>query len=421
MSTTVLESDSSTTTINLTDGGVAVAISSVIDTVDGNNKPEPTKISSEAKKVDNHCSSSDIGPLSKKPKSRPTPYSKPILLTADRRQRKNKSITWRPDDSLRKIHYFEKIPDERINVYKLNVQPQTEAANASSQNAAVSSPNAHANRLNPLKSDAVQVVDSRQSGHALSSTQGHKSVHAPIRLAEWKLILIDFTPALPSPGWNSVERSAQAERETYVLGAIDLPGQPSTIDEPDNATGSEPTHSNEVKTIPLENPDELYTEYPDMYNSEIVNGIRITNGSFPPVVPNVAVFNGQSSQLLPDQYQQQLINVVQNPFTFQEMSAQFQQQQPQPFPFATQQQQQQPQPFQTHFIAQQQQQQPQQIVQPGPFMNQHPQPQPQQIQQSQPQHQQQPGVPGPITPWLNYPFNPVSENSHALLFRRPAT
>lgn len=55
-----------------------------------------------------------------------------------------------------------------------------------------------------------------------------------IEYVPWRpLIKLVLAPGTRQTGWNSVERSTQQERETFVLAAIDLPGQPSTIDEPD--------------------------------------------------------------------------------------------------------------------------------------------------------------------------------------------
>lgn len=242
------------------------------------------------------------------------------------------------------------------------------------------------------------------------------------KLPIWRpLILIDFTPELPSPGWNSIERSAQAERETYVLGAIDLPGQPSTLDEPDQQQqqlklNSTPSTNNgtsltssasskgdsatgdgtsSIKIIPIDNPEGMTSEYHGLYESEIVNGVRIPSDDPQAAVQSMAPFCNQQSQLLTGQFQQQLAHSTQNPFAFQEMGTQFQQhtQMQLQFPF----QQPQPQPMM-------------------PFNNQQ-----QSIQIQQQQQQQAAAMPGPVTPWLNYPFNQVSENSHAHLFRRPAT
>lgn len=358
--------------------------------------------------------SNNLGPITKKPKARPTPYSKPILLTGDRRSRKKKSITWQSAEKIHKVHYFEYIPDERVNVTRLNNLDQQNDTNASTANAAggSSSLNANANKLPNAVGGKISNASVDPIRRPISKAEADKCVE----YLPWRpLVLIDFTPELPSPGWNSLERSAQAERENYVLGAIDLPGQPSTLDEPDgqptqgtkpegagsnssiNCESSTNDDASSLKIIPLENPEGMFTEYPDMYNSEIVNGVRVPSDNQQPIVPNIAPFCNQQSQLLPNQFQQQLADATQNPFTFQEMSAQFQQQQ-QPFPF------QQQQPFQqTPFANQQQQQFQAAQQQPVPFVD------------------QQSGLTGPIMPWLSYPFNQVNESSHAHLFRRPAT
>lgn len=209
----------------------------------------------------------------KRSKTRPTPFSKPILLSADRRNRKKKSITWQSDEKIQKVHYFEWIADERINVTRDLNNP----TNVAVDNSALSgqplgtSPNAHANRLNqnPLAMSA-----------SAARNEATARTHDGLKRREWRLILIDFKNDHPGPGQNSLERIAQAERENYVLGAIDLPGQPSTIDEPDNdGTTSNVTRNEQgVKIIPLDNPDGSFSVYPDLSDSEIVNGIRMPPG-----------------------------------------------------------------------------------------------------------------------------------------------
>lgn len=237
-------------------------------------------------------STDNVGPVTKRPKARPAPYSKPILLTNDRRHRKKKSISWQPDEKIQKVHYFEFIADERVNVTRVNDlnQPTVESAPTAASQSVVagSSPNAHANRLNPLVGRSAQADVDPLSKR--TNPNNRQDSNEGIKYMEWKLILIDFTPELPSPGWNSVERSAQAERETYVLGAIDLPGQPSTLDEPDGPSGNELSTKDDassgVKIIPLDNPEGMYTEYPDMYNSEIVNGVRVADRGVLCAVPS---------------------------------------------------------------------------------------------------------------------------------------
>lgn len=214
-------------------------------------------------------------------RSSPYPVVKPsgsILLGADRQSRKRKSLSWQPDEKIHKVHYFEYIADERINVTKVNDQPR-DTTNASANLASGSS-------LNKLSNAAA-------GGAGLSDlvdrTNGkHDSIEK--EYSPWHLVPIDFAPELPSPGWNSIERTAQAEREQYVLGAIDLPGLPSTLDEPDQVyntnatTSSDPANAATTregecpKIIPLDSDEGVQTSYTDdnMYNSEIVNGVRIS-------------------------------------------------------------------------------------------------------------------------------------------------
>lgn len=291
------------------------------------------------------------------------------------RSRKRKSISWQSDDKLLKIHHFELIADERINVARVYYDPQNDT-NAS-QTAASS--NASGVKISNASVDPVRRPSKNESDLKC------------IDYLPWRpLILIDFTPELPPPGWNSKERSAQAERESCVLGAIDLPGQSSTLDEPEQQSKSGSSESNKedpnaTKEIPSESADGIYVEYPEMYSIDSQQNVN----------QNVSAYCSQS-QMVPNQMQQQMVNTTQNPF----MWTQFQQAQiPVAFPFQgqppppQQQQQQQLLPrFQTTIVPQI----PLQPVQPSPFIDQQP---------------------GPIMPWLNQ----TNENSHAHLFRRPAT
>lgn len=326
--------------------------------------------------------SDDVGPITKKPKSRPTPYTKTILLNSNNRgTRKRKSITWQPDDKIKAVKYFELIEGERINVYNNNRKLEAESMNGASPS----------RMLNPATVDGV--YKSKPNGKIESDKD------KPVEYSKWRpLIPIDFTPTLPSPGWNSLERTAQADREVYVLGAIDLPGKPSTLDEPDLPNSANKDDGSDITIIPLDNPEGMYTEYPDMYSSGVVNGVRQPSENSPAIVQNMTpYYDPQQSQsrLLPDQFQQQLVQATsQNPFSFQEMSAQFPQQ---------------PLPFQQQQLS-------------TPFTNTgQPQPLQQQDQAQVSQAQQPNSITGPIMPWLSYPFNQVNENSHAHLFRRPAT
>lgn len=380
----------------------------------------------------------DVGPITKRPKARATPYSKPILLTTDRQSRTRKSLKWQSDEKIQKVHYFELIEDERINVTRYNVdntQNDTNAAGGSSLNNKII--DSEGGKISNANVDPIRRPNGR-----VDSAGKH-----PIEYSPWRLIQIDIAPKLPSPGWNSSERKAQAEREQYVLGAIDLPGQPSTLDEPDqqpktttssnngnnnntstnNDSSTAKDDASNIKTIPLDNPEGSYTEYNDMYNSEVVNGVRVPTDNPQPVVPSLSSFcDQQQSQMLtgqmPQQQPQQMVNAGPNPFAMQDLGAQYQQQaQSMPLQFPFQQPQSQGQSFQAPnmpFLDSQQQRHQLQPNQP---------PQPQQTLQPQAQQQQlapfdpQLGLTGPMMPWLSYPFNQVNENSHAHLFQRPAT
>lgn len=218
-------------------------------------------------------------PIIKRPltKDRFSPYTKPspILLSSDRRSRKRKSITWQPDEKIQKVHYFEYIADERINVTRLNNPDQQNDTNASANLVAGSNLNANNKTLNAVGGK----VSNNSVESAVWRSDGKAESDKSIEYSPWRdLLPIDFTPELPSPGWNSIERSAQAVRETYVLGAIDLPGQPSTLDEPESGTSTATTTSESstkdgastVKIIPPDSADGVHTEYQNMYNSDIV-------------------------------------------------------------------------------------------------------------------------------------------------------
>lgn len=356
-------------------------------------------------------------PTPKRPKATHSPYhSKPILLSNDRSSRKRKSISWEPDDKIQKVHYFDYVADERINVTRLNnVGDRQIDANASAMAATSGTSSPTANNDSPLGTKM-----SNASVDPLKRSYGkNESADKFIERLPWpsRLDKIDYTPELPSPGWNSTERSAQAERETYVLGAIDLPGQPSFVDEPDQQPRSSSDENNDgEKTVPIDSAEGMFVEYPSMYKSEVVNGVRIPSDKPQSDVQSIAPFCNQQSQIFSNQFQQQMVHATQNPFAFQDMgTSQFQPQAQMQIPFPFQQQQQQS-------LQQQQPQDPHQPVQRFqqpimPFANQ------QQQQQTQPQPfgDQQTGLSGPVMPWLSYPFNQVNENSHAHLFRRPAT
>lgn len=197
-------------------------------------------------------------PPTKRLMVRSHPYSKPILLSGDRRSRKRKSLTWPSEDKIHKVHYFEYIVDERINVTRLNTADQANSPNASTT--LPGGPSLNANNKMPIPG-GVKISTRVDSDKCMD--------YVP-----WQsLILIDYTPELPSPGWNSIERSAQAERENYVLGAIDLPGQPSTLDEPDQQSKQGANDSNViVKEVPLDNPEGTFREYTDMYSDPYCPG-----------------------------------------------------------------------------------------------------------------------------------------------------
>lgn len=169
---------------------------------------------------------------------RHSPYTPILLKSSDRRSRKRKSISWQTEDKLLQVHHFELIDDERVNVYRENIQQSTSSD-------ADPPPTFSNNPTNP-NVDNKGVASNFGAGVKMFPNSQHNNGGSPYKKARnesisnivdnfpWRpLISIDYDPELPAPGWNSSERIAQAERENYVLGAIDLPGQPSTLDEPD--------------------------------------------------------------------------------------------------------------------------------------------------------------------------------------------
>lgn len=218
------------------------------------------------------------------------PTYSPILATgSDRRSRKRKSISWQSEDKLLKVHHFELIADERVNVTRVNNIDQQNDPNASFSAISGSSLNVN-NKVH--NAPGVKI-----SNASVDPVRRHSSkTESDTTNLPWRpLILIDFTPELSPPGWNSKERSVQAERELCVLGAIDLPGQPWTLDEPEQQSkpgssngpnvgpSSAPTtdllsesdkeDSSSTKIIPLDSAYGVYVEYNDMYNSKFVNGV----------------------------------------------------------------------------------------------------------------------------------------------------
>lgn len=220
-------------------------------------------------------------------RSSPYPTTKPtssILLGPDRQSRKRKSLSWQPDNEILKVRYFEYIADERINVTRVNTNDQQKDTNASANLASGSSLNNAQNKLS--NSAAGMNVSLTGSVDPVDRLNNGKHDLAEKEYSPWLLVPIDFAPELPSPGWNSMERTAQAEREQYVLGAIDLPGLPSILDEPDNYNATTTSSSSDsatkegesAKLIPLDSDEGVDTSYTNdnMYNSEIVNGVRIS-------------------------------------------------------------------------------------------------------------------------------------------------
>lgn len=380
--------------------------------------PQPTITQSRPASSSTLAESSQL--ITKAPKAKiiSSFRSNPILVVgSDRRSRKRKAkVTWQTDEKIQKVHYFEYDADERINVTRLNnntVDQQNPDLSNLPSNVAGGF-NLNANNKVPNAVGGGRILNA--SVDPIRRSNSKNDSDKCIEYLPWRsLIPIDFTPELQSPGWNSIERSAQAERETYVLGAIDLPGQPSTIDEPDQPTKTESnvttTDSNlkdgaqSIIDIPADNVEGNFTVHSNMYLND--NGMPSDNPQST-VVPHIPPFCHPQSQLLPNPFQQQLVHATQNPFNFQDMGAQFQQQAQMQLQFPCHQNQQlsfqQPiMPFnqqQQIRLLPQQQQQPQN---PSPFVD------------------QQSGLTGPVMPWLSYPFNQVNENSHAHLFKRPAT
>lgn len=176
--------------------------------------------------------------------ARHSPYTPILSKSSDRnKSRKRRSISWQSEDKLLQIHHFELIADERVNVYRANNDQQntidtdnSPTLNDSNNKGVISNNPGGVNKF-PSSS---QYFDNGTSGQL--SKNRNDSDSTTVDIFPWRpLISIDYDPEIPPPGWNSSERIAQAERESCVLGAIDLPGQPSTIDEPDQDYSSSHT------------------------------------------------------------------------------------------------------------------------------------------------------------------------------------
>lgn len=248
--------------------------------------------------------------------ARHSPYTPILSKSSDRNKtRKRRSISWQSEDKLLQIHHFELIADERVNVYRENsIQQSTiDADNSTNSNdpnnkGILSNSEGSVNKF-PNPSQNFENVG-MNSPFAKSRNDSDPTT---VDNFPWRpLISIDYDPELPPPGWNSSERIAQAERETCVLGAIDLPGQPSILDEPDqdypttnssiisrqssdsangnpnslfndSSTNSETlsayqqqqsntstnTNQQDDLIIPLESAHGVYREYYDMYTSHV--------------------------------------------------------------------------------------------------------------------------------------------------------
>lgn len=192
------------------------------------------------------------------------PDGPPGVLTIHRRKGPKKSITWRPQDQLEEIRYFELDETERVNVTKTFV-------------------------------DAKQMERTSERDAFLIASRKIDSEDTMMEQMEWitPLILIDDVPELQY-GTGSKEKEIQAEREKTCLKTIyfnrgmipDSPHEPDVI-----------TFQNvEPPTIPLEdvtgNPDAVH-DFTSMQWPEPRGSPPSTVGNFDDLsgIPNFTSLN----------------------------------------------------------------------------------------------------------------------------------
>ena len=164
---------------------------------------------------------------------------KGILVYHRGKDKRNKTIRWRPESNLVAVRYFELDEDERVNVNKLKFENMREFE-TKMEKAALASKTEIANEEQEI-------------------AKWYKPV--PLTFDENS----DYKPCFTSYGSQSTEKSAQNEREKTVLQALyfNLETTPNTPAEPDNPSDSLRGLSNGATIIPLEDKDADEGSYHD--------------------------------------------------------------------------------------------------------------------------------------------------------------
>ena len=156
---------------------------------------------------------------------------KGILVYHRGKDKRNKTIKWKPESNLVAVRYFELDEDERVNVNKLKFENMREFETKMEKAALASKPD--------IGNDEQEIL----------------KWYTPVPLSFDENS--DYKPCFTAYGLQSTEKAAQNEREKTVLQALyfNLETTPNTPSEPDNPSDSLRGMSNGATIIPLEDKD----------------------------------------------------------------------------------------------------------------------------------------------------------------------
>jgi len=156
---------------------------------------------------------------------------KGILVYHRGKDKRNKTIKWKPESNLVAVRYFELDEDERVNVNKLKFENMREFE---------------------TKMEKAALASKTDIGNDEQETaKWYKPV--PLTFDENS----DYKPCFSAYGSQSTEKATQNEREKTVLQALYFKPEmtPNTPAEPDNPSDSLRGLSNGMTIIPLEDKD----------------------------------------------------------------------------------------------------------------------------------------------------------------------